>query len=172
MGLYDDDNKAITSGDVLDVIYWQTKFAANKLDAALATRQPEYPIRLLTAEVINGATDVLKTYPNHEEVKAWQEKAQMIQGKVDPNAPSADWKTNFAHWRDYAYEAGWRHFHIAKMAAQDEDWAQVRSHASEAVRQLGYAVDRMGEWPDDVKQWIISAKEETEAVYEKAKSKK
>ena len=164
MGLYDDDNKAVTSGDVLDVVYWQTKFAAMKLDAALATRQPEYPIRLLTAEVVNGCADVLKTFPNHEDVQKWQEKAKAIAAKVDPNAPSADFKSNFAHWKDYAYEAGWRHYHVAKMALADDDKALARSHASEGVKQLTRAVDRMVEWPEDVRAWVTSAKAELEGM--------
>jgi hypothetical protein len=115
---------------------------------------------------------VLKTYPNHEDVQAWKAKAETIQGKVDPNAPSAEWKTNFAHWRDYGYEAGWRHYHIAKMAAQDEDWSLTRSHASEAVRQLGYALDRMAEWPDEVKSWVTAAKAEMDSLLATAQSKR
>lgn len=164
MGLYDDDNKAITSGDVLDVIYWQTKFAVKKLDAALATRQPEYPIRLLTAEVINGCMDVLQTYPNHEEVQQWMEKAKTIAAKVDPNAPSADFKSNFAHWKDYSYEAGWRHYHVAKMALADEDKALARSHASEGLKQLTRSLDRMADWPEEVQNWVRSAKAELETL--------
>ena len=45
MGLYDDDKANITSGDVCDVMYWQTKYAHQKLDAALKSRQPEAAIR-------------------------------------------------------------------------------------------------------------------------------
>src|SRR6266478_2030765 len=103
MGLYDDEKEAVTSGDVLDVIYWQTKFAALKFD---------------------------------------------------PNAPSADFKSNFAQWRDYSYEAGWRSYHIAKMAAEDEDWALARTHALEVDTQFKRTIDRMGAWPADVQAWV------------------
>jgi hypothetical protein len=164
MGLYDDDKATVTSGDVLDVFYWQTKFAALKLDAALATRQPEYPIRLLTAEVVNGANDVLRDYPAHADVQAWKQKAETIAAKVDPNAPSAGFKTNFAHWSDYGYEAGWRSYHIAKMAVEDGDGALAKSHARESATQLGRAADRMADWPADIQEWVRSARAEMETL--------
>ena len=63
MGLYDDDKSAVTSGDVLDVLYWQTKFQYDKLEHALKTKQPEAQFRMLVAGVVNGCNDVLKEYP-------------------------------------------------------------------------------------------------------------
>ena len=60
MGLYDDDKSSTTKGDIADVIYWQVKFANEKLNAALASRQPEYPIRFMCVDVINGSKDLLK----------------------------------------------------------------------------------------------------------------
>ena len=51
MGLYDDDRAATTSGDVLDVIYWQAKYASLKFDAALQTKQPEGAIKPLVPDI-------------------------------------------------------------------------------------------------------------------------
>jgi len=172
MGLYDDDKASVTGGDVLDVIYWQTKFANEKVEHALKTRQPEHPIRLELASLINGCNDVLKTYPNHADVKKWKEKAETIQKKIDPNAASADWKSNFGHFRDFGYEAGWRHYHIAKMAAKDQDWGLAHSHASESVTQLGRAESRMAAWDADVQEWVTSAKSEMEKLDAEAVAKR
>jgi hypothetical protein len=172
MGLYDDDKKSITSGDILDVCYWQTKFAYLKFEAALASRQPETPIRLQTADVVNSTTDVLKEYPNHEDLKKWKAKAEDIAKKIDPNAVPADWKSNFAHWKDYSYEAGWRSYHIAKMAAAADDWGLARSHADEAVTQLTRTVARMEQWPADVQAWVNASKAEMEKLAAEARTKK
>ena len=60
MGLYDDDKKSTTSGDIADVIYWQVKYANERLNAALASRQPESPIGSMCTDVINGSADLLK----------------------------------------------------------------------------------------------------------------
>jgi hypothetical protein len=157
MGLYDDDNAAITTGDVPDVIYWQAKFDYLKLEAALKSRQPEHAIKGLIPSVVNEAADVLKTYPNHAEVKAWADKAKLIGTKIDPNAAPADFRADFAAWKDYAYEAGWRHYHVAKAHAAKQDLAVAKSHAKDAVTQLTRAKDRMAAFPVDVQQWVTTA---------------
>jgi len=171
MGLYDDEKTEVTSGDVLDVIYWQTKFGALKLESALKTRQPEGAIKLLVPGVINSCTDLLETYPNHKDVQAWRDNALEIQKKIDPNALSSDFKSNFAQWRDYSYEAGWRSYHIAKMAVDDEDWALARTHAREADQQFSRTVERMGQWPADVQEWVRTALTEMQKLAEDAAAK-
>ncbi len=172
MGLYDDDKQAVTSGDLLDVIYWQTKFAAQKLEAALKSRQPEYAVRGLVPSVVNGCEDVLKTYPNHGDVKKWMADAREIEKKIDPNAAPADFTTAFGPWRDFSYESGWRFYHLAKMAAAAGDWTWAYSYASDAALNLGRAVDRMAAWPQDTQTWITRAHSEMEAFREEAVKKK
>jgi hypothetical protein len=172
MGLYDDDKAAVTGGDVLDVIYWQTKFAHLKLEAALKSRQPEAPIKGIIPSVINGATDVLKEYANHADAKAWLENAKKIQGKISPNPEPADFKGDFAHWKDYSYEAGWRSYHIAKMAVAEQNWGVALEHGREALVQFGRSLDRMAAWPADVQQFVRTAKDEMEKLKEEAASKR
>lgn len=171
MGLYDDDNAGITSGDVLDVIYFQTKFSQLKLDAALKSRQPEAAIKGLIPSVINGADDVLKTYANHSEVKAWSENAKKIQGKLSPNPAPEDFKADFAHWKDYSYEAGWRSYYIAKMAFDAQKYDMAKQHASETITQFTRSQDRMTNWPADVQQFIKTSKDEMEKLLETIKMK-
>lgn len=172
MGLYDDDKASVTSGDVNDVIYWQTKFAHLKLDAALKSRQPEAAVKGLIPSVVNGANDVLKEYPAHAEVKAWLENAKRIEGKISPNPAPEDFKGDFAHWKDYSYEAGWRSYHVAKMAAAEQKWGVALDHAKEVVTQFGRSVDRMANWPADVQGFIKTAKAEMEKLKEEAASKR
>jgi hypothetical protein len=172
MGLYDDDKNAITTGDVCDVIYWQTKFSHLKLDAALKSRQPEAAIEGIIPSVINGATDVLKEYPNHADVKAWLENAKKIQGKISPNPEPADFKGDFAAWKDYSYEAGWRSYHIAKMAAAEQNWGKAHEHAREAVTQLTRSVDRMANWSPDAQTFVKTAKPEMEKLQEEVAAKR
>lgn len=172
MGLYDDDKEAVTSGDVLDVIYWQTKFAALKLEAALKSRQPEFAIKGIIPAVVNGCMDVLKTYPNHADIKKWMDNAKDIEKKIDPNAPSAEFKSSFAQWKAFAYEAGWRFYHLAKMAAAAEDWTWAYSHAADAEKQLARALERMADWPTETQEWIKSAYAEVQRLEEVAAKKK
>lgn len=172
MGLYDDDKNAVTSGDVLDVIYWQTKFAVLKLEAALKSRQPEYAIRGLIPSVLNGCTDVLKTYPNHGDMKKTMDSARDIEKKIDPNAAPGDFTSSFGQWRDYSYEAGWRFYHLSRMAAAAGDWVWAHSYASDAVQHLGRTLDRMAAWPPDVQSWLKASHAEMQLLQQEAAKKK
>ncbi len=172
MGLYDDDKNAVTSGDVLDVIYWQTKFVALKLEAALKSRQPEYAVREIIPSVVNGCADMLKVYPNHGDVKKWMDLARDIEKKIDPNAPPAEFTSAFGQWRDYSYESGWRFYHLAKMAAAAGDWAGAHSYASDAVQHLSRAIDRMASWPADAQSWVKTSQGEMQLLREVSAKKK
>jgi hypothetical protein len=171
MGLYDDDKSGKTTGDIADVIYWQTKFANEKLTAALATRQPEYPIRFMCVDVINGSNDLLKEYPNHKDIQGWKANAEQIQKKCSDTAPAEDVKTSFQVWKDHAYESAWRFSNLARMFAAQDEWAKAKSFANDALTHLGRAEGRMAQWPEDIKAWITKAKAETEALYAQAQSK-
>jgi hypothetical protein len=172
MGLYDDDKAAVTSGDVLDVIYWQAKFAALQLDYALATKQPEAPIKGLLPGVINGCNDVLTRYPQHAEVQAWKAKAEAISKKINQYPEPGEFKGNFAQWKDYSYEAGWRSYNMAKMAAAAEEWGTCKMHTNEAVTQLGRSLTRMAAWPADVQAWITASHAEMEKLDAEAAKKR
>ncbi len=168
MGLYDDDKAAQTTGDILDVIYWQAKFAYLKFKAALASKQPEGDIRFVILDVISGCEDVLKEYPNHTEIKGWLDEVKKIQSKVDPNSMPQGWRGDFEAWGQHSYEMGWRATHIARMAAAIEDWGQAQGFSRDAVTYLKQAKDRMANWHADAKAFVESALPEMEALVEKA----
>ncbi len=168
MGLYDDDMASVTSGDVLDVIYWQTKYGFNMLEAALKSKQDEGEIRMLVASVINGCNDVLKTYPNHADVKAWLDKATMIQGKVDPNSRPGGWRGDFTAWGEQGYEMGWRAAHIASMAVAIQDWDKAKGFGRDAVTYLIRAKDRMANWSADAKAYVEKTLPEMEKLVAEA----
>jgi len=172
MGLYDDDKAGITTGDVQDVGYFQTKFAHLKLDAALKSRQPEAPIAGIIPSVINGGADFLKEYPNHADVKAWVDNAKKIQGKLSPNPEPADFKGDFAHWKDYSYEAGWRSYHVAKMAFAEQNWQVASIHAKEVITQFIRSIESMANWPADVQTFVKSSKAEMEKLLEEIEKRK
>jgi hypothetical protein len=160
MGLYDDENAAVTAGDLADVIYWQTKFAHLKLEAAVRTRQPERAVGALVAEVTAGAADLLRTFPNHREVAAWRDRALAVAERIDPTAAPANLRPDFGHWTDYAYESGWRSYHMAKSAVAVGDARVALAHAREAVAQLTWAEGRMADWPVDIRQFVKLARPE------------
>ena len=171
MGLYDDDNASVTGGDVLDVLYWQVKWESRKLDAALAAKQPEGEIRFLTISIVGLCDDVLKTYPNHADVKAWKDKALKIQGKCNPDSRPEGWKTDFAYMNDNAHEMAWRHSNIVRMAHAASDMDKTVGFGRDAMQALERCKDRMPKWPADVQKWVAETTAATEKLIADAKSK-
>ena len=84
-GLYDDDTKDVTSGDLADQDYWWAKFDSQMLELALKQKQPEGRIGLNLASSINRLNDLIKKYPKHEDLKKWKVRDEEIQKKIDPN---------------------------------------------------------------------------------------
>lgn len=168
MGLYDDDKASQTTGDILDVIYWQAKFAYLKFKAALASKQPEGDIRFVILDVISGCQDVLKEYPNHTEVKAWLEEVKKINAKVNQSSMPQGWRGDFEAWGQHSYEAGWRAAHIARMAMAIEDYDQAKGFSRDAVTYLTRAKGLYANWSADAKAFVDKTLPEMEQLLEKA----
>src|SRR5690348_12245916 len=73
-GLYG-DGKDIKTGDIADQDYWWAKFDAMMLDIAIQTKQPEGAIAVELASSIRRLDDLIKKYPNHEDLKKMKEHA-------------------------------------------------------------------------------------------------
>ncbi len=170
MGLYDDDLAAVTSGDISNKEYWYAKFTSQKVDNALKTRQPEGAIKDYLPEAIKAYDAALKTYPNHEDIKKWKEKAVSIQGKINPKADWASWKSDF-YWADGAFENGWALYHWAKFAMQNNEWDVVYEQARSAHNSLGEygAQGKMKGWPEDVQKWIVDADTDAQKIWEESR---
>jgi hypothetical protein len=54
----------------------------------------------------------------------------------------------------HPYEAGYRHSGIARGAAADGNSSLAKSHARDAITQLGRAEGFMDSWPADVQNWV------------------
>src|SRR5438270_7726668 len=82
-GLYADEAKDKTSGDIKDRDYWQSKWDAKMLEDAIKTRQPEGPISVNVESSLRNLEALEKKYPKHEDIKKWQARFEEIKGKLD-----------------------------------------------------------------------------------------
>jgi hypothetical protein len=151
-----DSHEIITSSDLLNMNYWQTKFAALKLGAAIQSHQPRGAIQQLISQLIQNCDEILRDYPDHEVVKQWRYQAQEAQQKIGDNADIAIFRNNFA-WDDYAFEVGWTHYHMTITAAFGGDPGAASHHAVQALTQLRQVQNRMQPWPENIRHWINSA---------------
>jgi hypothetical protein len=126
-GLYADDTKDKTSGDLKDQDYWWAKWDIKNLEDAIKTRQPEGNIGLNCVGAIKRLEALIEKYPKHEELKKWKARFEEVQKKIDPNAPrGGSWKPGFP-WDMANYAQAWVNWHYAQMLAADNDVQQAVS---------------------------------------------
>src|SRR5713226_7103027 len=85
-GLYDDEAKNVTGGDLNSQDYWWAKFDDMMLDRCIKAHQPEGRIGLQLVGMTKRLDDLEKQYPSDEELKKMKAHADGIEAKVDPNA--------------------------------------------------------------------------------------
>ena len=170
MGLYDDDQAAVTTGDINNKEYWYAKAHAESLEQALKTRQPEGAIKDWLKEVLGAQDEALKAYANHEDLKKWKERTLAIQKKINPNADWASWKADWPWNTPYIH--GWVEYNWAKCAKAAGDWSTVYEQSRSAGNHLGEygAQKNMKGWAEDLQKWVVDAKTEMDALWEESRA--
>jgi len=171
MGLYDDDKTDMKTGDICDINYWQLKFNNMKLQAILKAKQPEGDVRYTILDVTRGAEDLLKEYPNHEEIKAWQASAQKINAKVDQGSQQQGFRGDCEAWGQHSYYMAWSTCGVAKMALDAQDFDKAKGFGQDCVKYLGQAKGFMTNWAPDIKEWVNKTLPEMEKLVEDAKKR-
>jgi len=172
-GLYDSDAKEVTSGDLNSQDYWWTKFDAMMLEIALKQRQPEGHIAVDLASSIRRTDDLLKVYPQHEEIKKWKAHFTDIDSKINPDANRGSSFTTECPWDESNFAQLWVNLHWAQTAAAQKDWATARSCLSNVQQNYGFMLrpDRMKDYPEDLRKWVIDSKPVAEKLMMEAKAK-
>jgi hypothetical protein len=169
MGLYDDDNAAVTEGDQNNKEFWYARAYAEALDMALKQKQPEGAIKDFLKEVIKAQDEALAIYPQHAGLKKAKEKAENIQKKINPNADWASWKTGWP-W-DTPFVHGWVEYNWSKTAKGAGDWSTVYDQSRAADNHLGDygAKKHYNGWSDDLKKWVDNAHTEMTTLWEESR---
>lgn len=165
-GLYGDDAGKITSGDLKDRDYWRAKWASLQIDQALKERQPEGAVLMQIISEVSLLDDLVKKYPNHEEIKKWREHAVQIRKACDPDADRHALFKPGCLWNEPTYREAYVGYNCGKSAIADKDWPMAHDCLSDADKQLGFLKTRLerGEgtanWPEDFVKWIKDTKRE------------
>ena len=173
VGLYDSNSGDITTGELNSQDYWWTKFDAMMLEIALKQHQPEGHISVDLASSINRTDDLLKKYPKHEEILKWKAHFAEVQAKIDPNAPRGASFTTECPWDEANFAQLWVNFHWAQAAIKEKDYATARSCLQNVEQNYEFMLrpDRMKDYPEDLRKWVIDSKPEADKLYATAKSK-
>ena len=172
-GLYDEDTKNATSGDLPDQDYWWAKFDHTMLDLAVAQHQPEGRIDFNIAMAVRRLDDLIKKYPKHEELQKWKAHAQEIEKKIDQNAPRNVAFNPGCPWEEANYGQLWVNFNYAKMLLDAKDYEKAFPMLTNVMQnyKLLLAPDRMKDYPEDLRKWVVDNKPEADKMYALAKEK-
>jgi hypothetical protein len=172
-GLYDDEAKAVTTGDIADQDYWFAKFDMTMLDLALKQHQPEGKIGLNLVSTTGRLKDLVKKYPKHEELKKWLAHAEDVAKKVDPNANRGASFNAGCPWDESNFAQLWVNFHFSQMLLEKKDYEQARSMLGNVIQNYDIMLkpDRMKDYPEDLRKWVEDNKAEADKMMALAKEK-
>jgi hypothetical protein len=173
-GLYADDTKDKTSGDLDDQDYWWAKWDAKMLDEAIKTRQPEGRISVNIGSSLRRLDDLAKKYPKHEEIQKWKKHFEEVEAKIDPNANRGEsFKPGFP-WGMSNFEQAWVNFQWGKMAADAGDVSRAVGLYQNVVYNLNLIKehpDLFDTMPEEYKTWAKEHKPEAEKILADLKKK-
>lgn len=171
-GLYD-DGKSVTTGDLMDQDYWFAKFDKDMLELCLKQHQPEGRIGYNLALSLNRLNDLTKKYPKHEELPKWKERATDISGKVNPDAQRSTPFNAGCPWEESNYAQLWVNWHYAKMLLDAKDYEKAYLMLTNVMDNYTIMLkpDRMKDYPDDLRTWVVDSKPEGDKMMALAKEK-
>jgi hypothetical protein len=129
MGLYDDD-APITSGFQGADEYIDAKKFYDRFEDALKLRQPESVVANQLYQLNLQLEKALKKFPEHEDVKKWKAKADLIGSKISKtpaSGPETDAYRN--NWSQPA-ETLYRFYHMARAAEVTGMWSDALKWAN------------------------------------------
>jgi hypothetical protein len=166
VGLYDGDSGEITTGDLNSQDYWWTKFDAMMLEIALKQHQPEGRIGIDVAIALRRMDDLTKKYPKHEGIKKWKARFEEVQGKINPDANRGDSFTTECPWDESNFAQLWVNVHWLKFLVDQKNWNDAAPLVSNIKQnyQIMLAPDRMKNYPEDLRKWVVDSKPESDKL--------
>jgi hypothetical protein len=161
--LYDSDATAVTGGPLLDRDYWRANWDAMRLEDALKERQPEGAMLIAVISQVQLLDELIKKYPNHEDLKKWKARADAIKAKIDPDANRQEQFKPGCLWAEGNYKEAFVNVNYAKVAIDHQDWAAAHDGLNYADRNLGFLRkrikddDRVNAWPQGAADWVTAS---------------
>jgi hypothetical protein len=173
-GLYGDEGKNVTTGDLNNQDYWWAKYDAMMLELAIKTHQPEGHIAVDLASSIRRLDDLSKQFPKHQEIAKWKARAAEVDSKINPNAPRGASFTSDCPWDEANFAQLWVNLHWAKVAYDARDFNTAQSDMQNVMQNFAImlAPDRMKNYPEDLRKYVVDSKPEADKLYAAIKAKR
>jgi hypothetical protein len=173
-GLYGDANKTVASGDLNDQDYWWAKFDAMMLEMAIRQHQPEGHIAVDLASSIRRLDDLSKKYPKHQEIAKWKARAAEVDSKIDQNANRGASFGPECPWDEANFAQLWVNLHWAQFAYSQKDYNTALSDLQNVMQNYQFMLrpDRMKNYPEELRNYVIDSKPEADKLYKAVKEKR
>src|SRR5689334_9373844 len=133
MGLYDDDNAAVTEGPVDDENYYFAKVWEKWAGAAMKKRMAEASVKRIFEQLLEYSDNALKTFPAHKELQAWKEKATKIIGKIDGYSSGTNLRDLGGGWHQEVWKKGWANGLYAIYLSEQKRVKEAKERAEDCV---------------------------------------
>lgn len=172
-GLYDDETKDATSGDLNNQDYWWAKYDAMMLELAIKQHQPEGRIAVELGSSIRRLNDLEKQFPKHEQIKKWKQRAMEVEKKINPDANRREYFNPNCPWEESNFAQAWVNYHHGKMQyeAKDDEHAFGLFQNVKQNFNILLKPDRMKEYPEDLRKWVEDHRDEVDKIYAELKEK-
>jgi hypothetical protein len=172
-GLYDDEGKDATSGDLNNQDYWWAKYDAMMLELAIKQHQPEGRIAVDLASSIRRLNDLEKQFPKHEGIKNWKQRATEVDKKINPDANRHEYFNPNCPWDEANFAQAWVNYHHGKMqyAAKDYEHALGLFQNVKLNFKILLVPDRMKEYPENLRKWVEEHRDDVDKTYAELKEK-
>ena len=173
-GLYGDDGKTVTSGDLNNQDYWWAKFDAMMLELAIKQHQPEGHIAVDLASSIRRLDDLVQKFPKHQEIAKMRLRAMEVDGKIDPNAPRGASFGPECPWDEANFAQLWVNLHWAKVAYDAKDYTTAASDMQNVMQnyEIMLRPDRMKNYPEELRKYVVDSKPEADNLNKAIKEKR
>jgi len=172
-GLYSDEDKNVTTGELNNQDYWWAKFDAMMLELAVKQHQPEGKIAIELANSIRRLDELSKVFPKHQEIAQWKARAAEIESKINPDADRSRSFGPECPWDEANYAQLWVNLHWAKAAYAKRDYDTAISCLQNVMQNYQFLLkpDRMKDYPEDLRAYVVDSRPDAEKMYRDAKAK-
>jgi len=136
MGLYDDDDAAVTEGPVDEENYYFAKVWGFWADRAMKKRMNEASVKRIFEKQLEFADAALKKFAQHKELQAMKAKCEKIIGKIEGYSSGVYLRELGGGWHVEVYLKGWANGMYSLYLAENGRKALAKERAGDCVWRL------------------------------------
>ena len=137
MGLYDDDDAAVTDGPCDDENYYYAKIWDKWLATGMKFRLHEASVKRICMQLAEFAEKALAKFPQHKELIAFKDKANKLIGKIETSDSQVHHDDLGGGWHQEVYRKGWADGLYALYLKEQSRVAEAKKRAENSVLRLG-----------------------------------